>query len=477
MPHLVVLALLLGLAPPAGANSGQLVRQAVECLAPGGSLGRLAREVSEAERLAQTQAKVAVLFPNAWERRELSHVESMYPNLEITTVGNSTSDLLALAGAAMTGDMVSYFDKLAADLARQNVSAAIGAQDFPSSVFAAEVNSRLGAPSPSVESLLILTNKYHSREAQASVHPDAVPPFQAVDPKNFDPATVELTTPFFVKPVKGTSSAGTAKIEDVSELPVAMKRNTRDAIVHGAFARMYNRILAQHLSTPVNADYFVLEGLLRGDQVTVDGFVHDGQVTIRGVVDSVMYPGTTSFSRFQYPSRMPPEVLDRMKEIAGDVVRAGGLDQSAFNVEFFYDAATGEIKVIEVNPRLAMQFADLYQKVDGVNLFEDAIALATGQMPKQVRAAGPHDVAASFVLRKFPGQKVRSFPSRARYREVQEAHPDWRITLFRYEDQVRVLLDDPKSSLVGYFNIGAADQAELEARYAQVLDELGIVIE
>src|SRR5205085_1876155 len=52
----------------------------------------------------------------------------------------------------------------------------------------------------------------------------------------------------------------------------------------------------------VPAHFFIAEAPLFGAQVTVDGFVQGGRATIMGVVDSVMYPGTISFERFEYPS-------------------------------------------------------------------------------------------------------------------------------------------------------------------------------
>ena len=40
-----------------------------------------------------------------------------------------------------------------------------------------------------------------------------------------------------------------------------------------------------------------------------------------------------------------------------------------FNIEMMYDAATDRIGIIEINPRMASQFADLYEKVDGTNSY------------------------------------------------------------------------------------------------------------
>ena len=67
---------------------------------------------------------------------------------------------------------------------------------------------------------------------------------------------------------------------------------------------------------------------------TVEGYVHAGRVTIVGVTDSVMYEGTLSFERFEYPSRLP---AGRVAEVSGLAARLPGafaFDNGFFNAEF-----------------------------------------------------------------------------------------------------------------------------------------------
>ena len=49
-------------------------------------------------------------------------------------------------------------------------------------------------------------------------------------------------------------------------------------------------------------------------QVTVEGYAFGGEVDILGVVDSIFFPGTLAFSRFDYPSALPEGVQERMAE-------------------------------------------------------------------------------------------------------------------------------------------------------------------
>ena len=80
---------------------------------------------------------------------------------------------------------------------------------------------------------------------------------------------------------------------------------------------------------------FIVEELLSGEEVTLEGFVSEGRVTTIGVTDSVKYPGTLSFERFEYPSRLAEERQGELSDVAERVLPALGFDGGFFNVEFF----------------------------------------------------------------------------------------------------------------------------------------------
>ena len=55
-----------------------------------------------------------------------------------------------------------------------------------------------------------------------------------------------------------------------------------------------------------------------------------------------------------------------------------GFDNGLFNIEMTYDAAADRIAIIEINPRMASQFADLYEKVDGTSSYRVLLDIARG---------------------------------------------------------------------------------------------------
>src|SRR5262249_14115366 len=134
------------------------------------------------------------------------------------------------------------------------------------------------------------------------------------------------------------------------------------------------------------------------------GYVFHGDVRIVGCVDEVMYPGTDAFLRFQYPSKLPLNVQKRAQALAARIMRGLGFDHGFFNIEFFYDPVADSLRVIEVNPRLASQLADFYEKVDGLRIFDMVIELALGRDPALLARRTPTaGVAASLVWRTFDG--------------------------------------------------------------------------
>jgi biotin carboxylase len=242
------------------------------------------------------------------------------------------------------------------------------------------------------------------------------------------------------------------------------------------FVAIFNRIVAKLTPFEVDGSHFLAEGFLRGLQVTVEGYEHAGQIEILGVVDSIMYPGTGSFARFDYPSVRRAEIQERMADVTRRVARALGLRQTLFNLELIYEPASDSIQIIEMNPRLCGQFADLYAKVDGTSSYEVALALACGEEPHRRRHEGRWKCATSFPLRVFEPVRVLSAPDAARIAEVEARHPDaliWWECAAGDELSDFEHLEDGNSFRYGVVNLGADSRAGLLAKLGQVQEDLG----
>jgi hypothetical protein len=146
-----------------------------------------------------------------------------------------------------------------------------------------------------------------------------------------------------------------------------------------------------------------------------------------------------------------------------------GLNNTMFNVEFI-----GE-HIIEVNARMCYQFADLYEKVDGINGYEIQTALACGERPAFRRGAGEFGVAASFPLLVFEDHRLVRIPDSA---ALRGEFPDLRLHTY---GRVGHRLSDDEFYADGYryaiINLGARDPDELMTRSDRVKARLGFQLE
>lgn len=269
-------------------------------------------------------------------------------------------------------DALAEFDAeaLVADLAGLPVDGVVGTKDR-SALVAALVAERRGLPGPRPEALVRCQHKPTARAIAQEVVPEATPRIGNVEPAFVKPAVGRLSQPYDEAYVQGW---------------LALARLAGFDGVAGLLA----------------------EEVLTGAEVTLEGYVHGGRVTTIGLTDSVMYPGTSSFERFEYPSRLPDERRDELHEVAARLLPALGFDGGFFNLEFFVPES-GPAKATEVNGRIASQFAPLVRALHGRSTYDALLELARGGDPAW-EARRPDGVAVSYVLRAFEDALVESVP-------------------------------------------------------------------
>lgn len=335
-------------------------------------------------------------------------------------------------------------------------------QDYLGNICAALVAQELCLSGPSIVSILSCQHKYYSRLLQRQAVADSTPRFGLIDPDRINESLAALPVryPFFVKPVKSYFSFGAMCIKSEDEL----KRSLLHLLPAKAFLKPLNDVLKRH-GFAYSADYLLAEELLEGNQVTLEGYVYNNKVYIVGIVDSIMYPGTISFEHFEYPSCLSAAVQRRMKNIAQKVILYIGLNNTFFNIEMMYNSKTKQVHIIEINPRAAAQFADLYEKVDGLNSYDTMLALATSSpLPKQVKHKGRYRIAASFALRQFQDGMVIKAPSQQDIDRVLQLFPDARIQVHVNQGQkLSDELQDGKSYVYAILNLGGSSKKNLKS--------------
>jgi hypothetical protein len=360
------------------------------------------------------------------------------------------------------------------------VDAIAGYMDFPVSTMLPILCRRFGTRTPSLESLLKCEHKYWSRVVQREVIPEHIPKFTAFDP--FDDDALHaigesgLGFPFFVKPVKSSGSRLGFKIDSPEDFDNAIA--TLRAEIN-LIAEPFDYVL-EHASLPpdvarVTGQYCMAEEIIGGHQCTVEGYVHKGEVVPYGIVDSIRYPKVLSFFHYLYPSGLPAHVQDRMGELTRRLMRHVGFDNSAFNIEFFWDEPRDHIWLLEVNTRISQSHCDLFEKVDGVSHHQVTIDLALGRRPDMPHREGAYPVAAKFFHRVFfKDATVARVPTAQDITAVEDAFPGTHVALqvtngMRLSDLPE---QDSYSYAVAYIWTGAHSHDALLSRYHEILARL-----
>jgi biotin carboxylase len=365
------------------------------------------------------------------------------------------------SSAAHSLDILSLIEATIERYRQSDIAGVTSAEGYPGMAVASIVAERLGLPGTKIRRVLLCEHKYYSRVAQRTLVPSATPPFQIVRPAKLEHSAPDLPFPLFLKPVKSCFSINAQKVSSLPEL----RRAASGGLLSEGFLRPFNDLLRAHTDYTYDASHLLAESLLEGVQVSLEGYVFRGRAHVLGIVDSLMFPGTISFERFLYPSRLPAEVQAAMSRIAETFMSGIGYDNALFNMELMYNPATGEIHIIEVNPKIASQFPDLFEKVDGASSYLPLLQLALGEEPSFPRGRGAFKLAASCVLRTFADKRVVRVPSGGQLAELARVFPDARVEVaVRVGDLLSDIMQDGKSFRYGLVNIGANSLEELDAK-------------
>lgn len=350
--------------------------------------------------------------------------------------------------------------------------------DLPASCIAAVLAQRHGLPTPGLEAVAAVEHKYWSRRLQQEVVPEVTPAYDVVDLRDDDAAdAVDVPLPMWVKPVKSYSSHLGRRVDDDAELDQAI------GVLQAGTSRLGRPMqqVVDRLDVPpdiarVPATAAIAEELLDGDQVTVEGSVHGGDLAVHGLFDIHREANGTTFAAYGYPSTLPDGARKQMVAASERLMGRLGWDDGPFNIEFFHDAATDEVQLLEVNPRISQEHAHLMRWVDDVTNLEVMVDLALGQRPAVPQHDGPHDAAAKFFLRAYDDAVVSRVPSADEVARVEEQFAPCRVELLvDADDRLSEQPDQETYSYeLAYVFLAGRDHDAIQQRYREVVDALGI---
>lgn len=356
-----------------------------------------------------------------------------------------------------------------------SVDGIIGYWDFPVTSMVPCLCEVFDLPGPSLEGVIKCEHKYWSRLEQSRAI-DEFPGFEAVDPFDDDAVdTLSIKYPFWLKPVKATASQLGFKIKSREDFLEAQEEiRNKITTFSGPFNFLLSKIALPDEMKDIDGGYCIAEEIIKGSQCTVSGFVNNKKVTVYGIVDSINYPDSSSFFRYEYPSTLPMKVQRRITDNSIKIIEQIGLDNSTFNIEYFYDEAFDRIWTLEVNPRLSQSHSYLYREVDGEPNFKIMIDLALGQTPEFPYRKGRFNCAAKFFLRRFNDAKVTRVPTAAEIQQVKQLIPGTRIDMNAREGihLSELPRQDSYSYDLAHTFIGASDHYELMDKYHRCVEML-----
>jgi hypothetical protein len=412
-----------------------------------------------------------VLFNYDWDRSGFARWEDDFP------VDSEGFDLFSFPSNARLAffDMERFAAVLARQARRKGWRAVASNHEQFGALTAALLAERMGWPGTSVAAVLACQHKLHARQVLQDVCPEANTPFAALPARYGDSAPDGLEYPLFIKPVKAAFSVLARTVKSRAELHEMTRFGIGELWVIRHLVEPFERVARRRLPQAGTAHRLLTETPVHARQYNLDGYVLNGELRPLGVVESVMYPGTQAFARFVYPCTIEDAGRARAIDTARRFLAAVGFTHGLFNMEFFYDAATDKLTVIEFNPRMAAQFSDLYRRVDGIDLHRVALELAWGRdpalLPRQVSTAG---VAASFVYRAFAADEIASMPGEQQVAAFFGQFPD--ALLFQFPKPRGSMQRDFKwlgSYRYGIVHLGGRDGADLAQRCGQASALLG----
>lgn len=415
--------------------------------------------------------KILVLFPKDWDLYELSkpqYRDSYRFYFEGFDVHRFPENLRLL-----TFDAARWIDKLADKYHALGVDGIISNNEHFGALIAALLAERLGLPGTQPRAVALAQHKFYARDVISRVVPDATPRYAAFPYDVRKPEDVGLPFPLFVKPIKATFSVLARDIPDFAELRRHLSFTPLEKLIIKRLVRPYTELTRRLADFQIDAHHMIGEEIMHGMQLNVDAIACFGRVEVLGVVDCIMYPGTHAFRRFEYPSAISASLRARLEALTAEVADALGFDHGAFNIEFRYDPERDSLRVIELNPRMASQLADLYSRVDGLNPYRVLLSLALGERPRIEKDAGRFKRAASFIFRKFDGRALARSPSAEQVARFAAAQPDAKLML--YLKRGAALAREMKwlgSYRYAVLNMGGMSTSDLVSRYRSACRQL-----
>ncbi len=353
----------------------------------------------------------------------------------------------------------------------------VGTHDS-SAVFAAILCELTGKTFASVDSVVNCQNKYLSRIIQSRCCPEYIPDF-CLDLeyfKNLD----RFPGYFFIKPVRANISFGSHAVSSPEELQYYITWESREIVKQNDyfFEAMNFYSPSSYQFNIESCNRFLCEGFVSGEQVTVDGFIYQGEVRCFGITKAVFHEHSNSFSHHEFPYEFTPGLEKKILDCISKLIPALGIENSFFNIEFRVDQDKEKFYIIEVNSRIAFQFAKTIQAVSGTDPLHLLCDVAVGDMPFFTMEYAQFSYCYNFELHHFFDKNILKTPTQSDYEEIKLIYPEVHVRNLVSEN---TLLSDYKHNPDSYryciIDVPGNNREEILAKYKHIFSMLNYEFE
>ncbi len=203
--------------------------------------------------------------------------------------------------------------------------------------------------------------------------------------------------PCVIKPIFGSESYGTIKIEE--------NYNIQDIIseIHASTGSNKKEVFKNFNGT------FLLEEYLPGPVISVDGIVVDNTIHVAGIVEFIMGPEPRFTQEANYiPARFPEVVLNQAIDMTKEIIKTLGFNNTGFHCELRITPEQGPI-LLEIAARLPggpLQPGHL--KSSGINLTKELLHVWLGDT-STIKSERKHFILQKAVFPKRSGKIIRTY--------------------------------------------------------------------
>lgn len=329
---------------------------------------------------------IQVLLPTSRDRNGLKSVGSDY---QFHWMEDKDFDY-PYPGTAF--DLIKYTEQCSRYIEEHHIDGIIYTHDL-SNLVAGVLCDRHNILGPTLESMFLSNHKYYSRRKQPSnIWSDYI------DLDTGEWGELEPVYPCYIKPPTLTMSLYQYRVDSREEMDSILKKLREDL---PPLLQLYNRFFERYVDLdryPLAAkNIMVVEELVEDtEQHCIEGwFDSKGNPRFWAESDEIYYSGDrNSIDVYVTPSLLPPDVLDKMKEYALQIVKNHKINRGFWNVEIWRKGDW--FTATEVNGRSASVWKDLYKGTYDFSLYKAMVYLCCGEDEKCLQESS----------KKFNGHKV-----------------------------------------------------------------------